>query len=130
MSDEKSGFDGNQTAEPGGNRSLSPVVSVAVVSKAPPHKPGKPIALGFVLGSIYFFYALVSDTIAEIDVAQLLIQLTGIVGVGILASIGFKGWMGEKWSNQHRFVRASLLLSDVIQGIALCVMAFSVFSFF
>ena len=99
MSDEKNCSEADQTGKDAINVVKPPVFE----SELTPHKAGKPIALGFVLGAVYFFYALASGTLAEIDVAQLLIQLTGLVGICLLASMGFRGWMKGRWSNQHRF---------------------------
>lgn len=95
-----------------------------------PHKAGKPIALGFCIGTAYFIYAVVNGTVTNIDITQLLMQLTAVAGIGILAHMAFKGWMGKRWSNQHRFEKTLQLIIDTTQGIWLSIIAFGVYDLF
>lgn len=94
-----------------------------------PHNPWKPIALGFVVCILYLIYAAVSNTIRDIDYTKVLLSISTLLGVHLLVSIGFKCWMGKKWSNQHKVAKTLLFMSDVIQGVFLCAIAFGTLSF-
>jgi hypothetical protein len=93
------------------------------------YKVGPAIATGFAIGTIFWICEMGGNALDMINLTQLMIRLAGLVGILILASMWFKWWMGSRWSNQHKFVKISLFLTNSCYGVVLSAIVFNIFVF-